>query len=106
MKKFFLLLAMLLLLQSCFSYKAMDNNPSLMEPGKTYKIERNQKYTKVVFHNVKDSTILVAEDFEEKQIPIKDITNIKKRKFSVLKTIGLPVTVVAGLVGLFALSYN
>ena len=72
-------------------YKAMENDPTKMETGKTYKIERNQKYSKVVFHNVKDNTILVSEDFEEKQIPIKDITNIQKRKFSVVKTIGLPV---------------
>jgi hypothetical protein len=76
-----------------------------MEPGKTYKIERNHKYSKVVFQSIKDSSIQVNEKFEEKQIPIKDITNIKKREFSVLKTIGIPVTVVASLVGLFALLY-
>nr|WP_294774539.1 hypothetical protein [uncultured Flavobacterium sp.] len=106
MKKVFLLLAMLVLFQSCFSYKAMDNNPSLMETGKTYKIERNHKYSKVVFYSIKDSTILVNENFEEKQIPIKDITNIQKRKFSIAETVGFPLLVVAGLVGLFALSYN
>jgi hypothetical protein len=98
MRKIFLGIALLILLQSCFSYKAMENDPRNMETGKTYKIERNQKYTKVVFHNVKD--------FEEKQIPINDITDIKKRKFSVVKTVGLPLSIVVGLVGLFALSYN
>ncbi len=106
MKKIFLAVAVIVLFQSCFSYKAMDNDPSKMETGKTYKIERNHKYTKVVFHNIKDSTILVSEDFKEQQIPIKDITNIEKRKFSIVKTVALPLSIVAGLVGLFALSYN
>ena len=106
MRKIFLGIALLILLQSCFSYKAMENDPTKMETGKTYKIERNQKYTKVVFHNVKDNTIIVSEDFEEKQIPINDITAIKKRKFSVVKTVGLPLSIVVGLVGLFALSFN
>ncbi len=84
MRKLFSLLTIAFLCQSCFSYKAIDNDPSKMEAGKTYKIERNHKYAKVVFHGIKDSTILVNEKFEEKQIPIKDITNIKKRKFSVV----------------------
>lgn len=101
MKKIFLLLAMLVSLQSCFSYKAMDNDPSKMEVGKTYKIERNHKYAKVVFYGMKDSTILVNEKFEEKQIPIKDITNIKKRNFSVIKTIVYPLSVIAVLSGMY-----
>ncbi|MFN3752656.1 hypothetical protein [Flavobacterium sp.] len=106
MKKIFLLFAIIILFQSCFSYKAIDNDPTKMETGKTYKIERNNKYSKVVFHNVKDNTILVSEDFEEKQIPINDITDIQKRKLSVVKTVALPLSIIAGLVGLFALSYN
>lgn len=101
MKKLFLLLVMFFLLQSCFSYKAMDNDPSKMETGKTYKIERNHKYTKVVFYDIKDSTILVNEKFEEKQIPIKDITNIKKRNFSIIKTLGYPLAVIAVLSGMY-----
>ncbi len=106
MKKIFLGIALIILCQSCFSYKAMDNDPTKMETGKTYKIKQNHKYSKVVFHNVKDNTILVSEDFEEKQIPINDITDIKKRKFSIVKTVALPLSIIAGLVGLFALSYN
>lgn len=106
MKKLFLGLGITFLLQSCFSYKAMDNDPSKMEMGKTYKIERSNKYSKVVFHNVKDSTILVSKNFEEQQIPIKDITNIKKRKFSIVKTLLLPVTIATVLTGLFVLAYQ
>lgn len=106
MRKLFLLLAIVFLLQSCFSYKAMDNNPSKMETGKTYKIERNHKYSKVVFHNTKDSTILVSKNFKEQQIPIKDITSIKKRKFSIIKTVAFPLTIAAALTGLFILTYD
>lgn len=106
MRKMFLGITILILCQSCFSYKAMENDPLKMETGKTYKIERNQKYYKVVFHNVEGNTILVSENFVDKQIPINDITDIKKRKFSIVKTVSLPMSVIAGLVGLFVLSYN
>lgn len=101
MKKIILLLALLFLFQSCFSYKAMENDPTKMEAGKTYKIERNHKYSKVVFHSIKDSTILVNEKFEEKQIPINDITNIKKRNFSIIKTVAYPLAVIAVLSGMY-----
>ncbi len=106
MRKLYLLVAIAFLFQSCFSYKAIDNDPSKMETGRTYKIERNRKYSKVVFHAIKDSTILVSKNFEEQQIPIKDITGIKKRKFSIVKTIGLPLAVATAITGLFILTYD
>ena len=106
MRKLFLFLAIVFLLQSCFSYKAMDNDSSKMETGKTYKIKQYHKFSKIVFHTTKDSIILVSKDFKEQQIPIKDITNIKKRKFSIIKTAASPLTVAAVLIGLFALTYD
>ena len=106
MKKLSALVALMFLFQSCFSYKVMDNDPSKMEEGKTYKIERNHKYAKVVFHSIKDSSIVVTKDFEEKEIPIKDITNIKKRKFSIVKTTVYPLAVTAAVAGLFVLTYK
>ena len=89
MKKMFLLLAMLVLLQSCFSYKAMENDPSKMEAGKTYKIERNHKYAKVVFYSIKDSTILVNEKFEEKTNSRKRHHKHPKKKILINQNAGL-----------------
>lgn len=106
MKKLAVVVALTFLFQSCFSYKAMDNDTSKMEEGKAYKIESNHKYVKVVFHSIKDSSIVVTKDFEKKEIPIKDITKIKKRKFSVVKTTVYPLAVTAAVAGLFVLTYK
>lgn len=83
----------------------MDNDTSKLKPGKTYKIEQNHKHFKVIFHEVKGNNILVTKDFEKKEIPINEITDIKKRKFSIAETFLWPTTMVAGLVGLFVLTY-
>lgn len=104
--KIIILLIIPLLLQSCFSYKTLDNDTSKMEAGKTYKIERNHKYLKVVFNATKDSAILVSKNFEEQQIPIQDITSIKKRKFSIIKTLLLPLGIITAVIGLFVLNYK
>lgn len=105
MKNIYALLTLLFLCQSCFTYKTIQNDPHQLEVGKTYKVKHNHKVSKIVFHSVNDSTMQVVEQFEKRDIPLKNITEIKKRKFSIVKTVGLPVTVVAGLVGLFALTY-
>lgn len=107
MRKLIFLLAIVFLFQSCFSYKQMDNDPSKMEAGKKYKIERNHKNYKVTFNSLTDSSIRITrKNFTKGEIPIKDITSIKKRKFSILKTVGLPITVAAAITGLFILNYN
>ena len=84
----------------------MDNDTSKMEAGKTYRIKRNHKCSKIIFHQIKGNTILVTKDFEKKEIPIEDITEIKKRRFSIVKTALLPVTIAAGITGLFVLAYQ
>lgn len=106
MRNTYLLVILSFLCQSCFTYKATNNNPYQLEAGKTYQVKHNNKCSKVVFYTVNDSNMQVVEQFEKKEIPIKDITDIKKRKFSIVKTVGLPLSIVTGLVGLFALTYN
>ncbi|UPT72160.1 MAG: hypothetical protein M0D53_07885 [Flavobacterium sp. JAD_PAG50586_2] len=79
MRKLFLILTVVFLFQSCYSYKAMDNNPSKMIEGKRYKIERNHKNYKVTFNRLTDSSIFVTrKNFMKEEIPITDITTIKK----------------------------
>lgn len=107
MRKVFLLLAIVFLVESCYSYKNMDLDPSKMVAGKKYKIERNHKNYKVTFNSLKDSSIVVTrKNWTKEEIPIQDITRIRKRKFSIVKTAALPLTIVATAVGIFALTYQ
>jgi len=106
MRKLFVLVAFAFLFESCFSYKPMDNDPSKMEAGKTYKIKRNHRCSKVIFHEIKGNTILVTKDFEKKEIPINDITEIKKRKFSIVKTVLLPLSITAAFAGAFVIALS
>ncbi|WP_333878088.1 hypothetical protein [Flavobacterium sp.] len=106
MKNIYALVTLLFLCQSCFTYKTIHNDPYQLEAGKTYKVKHDHKVSKIVFYSVNDSTMQVVEQFEKREIPVKDITEIQKRKFSIVKTVGLPLSVAAGLVGLFALTYH
>ncbi len=105
MRKLYLLLAITFLFQSCFTYKH-EVDPNAMVAGKTYKIKHKNKSSKVIFKSIADSAIVVTKDFEEAKIPLKDIKGIKKRKFSIVKTVVYPLGVVAAITGLFVLAYS
>lgn len=107
MRKLFLLLAIAFLFQSCFSYRQADSNPDNVVVGEKYKIEHNKKTSKATIKSITDTTLVVVmTNWKEKQIPRKDITKLRKRKFSIVKTIVLPIVVIAGITGVFALSYD
>ena len=105
MRKLIFLLALAFLVQSCFSYR-IDTKPNEMIVGKRYKIQRGNKSSKILVKSINDSTVLVMKNWKEEQIPLKEITEMKKRKFSVIKTIALPTTIAVVAVGIFALSYS
>lgn len=75
-----------------------------MAIGEKYKIKRNHKICKVVLKSISGSSIVVMKNWKEQQIPLKEITNIRKRKFSIVKTIVLPPIVAATIVALFIIS--
>jgi hypothetical protein len=102
------LLIILLLLQSCYSYKAIDIKKTPLVEGKTYefKVEKNKNFEKITLKSFNDSIMNVKIGNKEKQITISDIKSIKVRKISVIKTIGFPITVAATLTFLFTLSYS
>lgn len=81
-------------------------SPDKMTIGKTYKIQRNNKYQKVIVKSINDSTAVVSKRGEEENIPLAEITKVKSRKFSIVKTIVLPMTVAAAVTGLMILSYD
>lgn len=102
MRKLCSLLAITFLLQSCFSYRQVDSNPDNAVVGEKYKIEHKNITSKATIKSITDtSLVVVMTNSKEKQIPRKDITKLRKRKFSIVKTAALPVVVVVGLTTLF-----
>lgn len=92
MKKALLFLVITIACQSCFSYKAVENNPSELEIGKHYKIKQNKKSIALKVLSKTDSSIVYKSFFKEREITTNEIKSIKKRKFSVVKTaIFIPV---------------
>jgi len=91
------LIVISLLLQSCYTYKAIDLKDTSLVIGKNYKIRQNTKFVKSKLETVSDSTITVFEGKIQKDIPISQIKEIKESEFSTLKTVGLVLGI--GLIG-------
>lgn len=104
MKKIFLGIALIILCQSCYSYKQVEANPTTMVIGQKYKIERNDKTSKVVYIKAVDSAVVVSKNGKEEQIALKDITKVRERKFSLVKTIALVPLTAGAIVLLFVIS--
>ena len=102
MKKTLLLLVISIVLQSCFSYKAVENNSSQYEIGKTYKLKQGKKSEKVKIISTTDSTIVVNHKFEDKEVSLNSISKVEKRKFSIVKTVLFPPLTLAVLIGILA----
>lgn len=100
MKKICLLLGVILLFQSCVSYKKVEANPKTMVIGEQYKITRNDKTSKAIYITNADSAIVVMRNGVQEQIPVKNITEVRQRKFSLAKTTGC---FILGLFGFTAL---
>ena len=104
MRKIIAFISISLLFQSCFSYKAVENNVSQYEVGKHYKIQHDNKTKKVTIVNKTDSLLVVNHKFQEEAIGINSIERVQKRKFSYLKTLILPLVTFALLIGILATS--
>jgi hypothetical protein len=105
MKKRLLLLVISIVLQSCFSYKAVENNSSQYEIGKSYRVKQSKKDDIIRITSKTDSTLVVWSKFETKTIAIDEISKVEKRKFSIVKTVLLPISIAASLVLLFLIGY-
>jgi uncharacterized membrane protein YukC len=106
MKKIVILVALAFLLQSCFSYR-IDTKTTDMIVGKKYKIQRDNKSSKVTIKSINDSTaVVMTTRLEETQISLKGITQVKKRKFSIVKTFALPITIAAVATLALAVSFQ
>ena len=98
MKKIIALIIIGILLQSCFSYKAVENTSSQYEVGKSYKLKQHKKSEVVKIISKTDSTLIVNHKFVEKKISLNAISKVERRKFSVIKTVLLPVVILGVLV--------
>ncbi len=103
-KIYILLLSISFLLQSCYSYKTVDLKSSKLVAEKQYKINANNKITKGKLLNANDTSLVFRTVYKEKTILFKDIKTIKKRKFSVVKTVALVPVTVTTLTILFVLA--
>lgn len=80
-------LAIILLLQSCHTYKKIDLNTDQLIVGHKYKIKVEKESIKGRYKNSNDSVTTFRVDFKDKIIAKSEIKEIKKREFSIGKTI-------------------
>ena len=98
---FFLVLA---LLQSCYSYRTIDIKQVSLSNDKVYKIKTESKFFKAKLAESNDSLVKIITKGNEKQIPIADIEQIKVKKFSILKTVGIIPIIYGGVTAIYLLS--
>ncbi|GAB3716759.1 hypothetical protein [Flavobacterium koreense] len=107
MKKVITLLVLIsFLMQSCYSYKAIDKNVTSKEVGKTYKIKLGGMEYKGKLIAFNDSVTTFKVRKSEMAFKTSEINIIKVRKLSSLKTIGFTTMLVVGTVGLFVATYD
>lgn len=103
MKNYILLLvSIFFVMQSCTSYRAVSNDAPTFISGKKYKIKQSEKWMKVKVVSSDSTTIKVQHNSETKIIDRASVTQVKQRKFSVIKTVALiPVVVTTVAVGIY-----
>ena len=105
MKNNIYIISILFLFQSCYSYKTFDlNNYNNIKPKKVeIELKNSQKYQgKVIQFNNDNITLKHSKSI--KKIPLSSIKEIKRKKFSLLKTTGLTYAI-AGLTLIISLAY-
>ena len=79
-----------ILLQSCFSYtRALDFNAGEVQVNQKVKIHKNngsERKGKVLSANKDQIAIIFSKTNQVLKIPVKDITGVKSKEFSVTKT--------------------
>lgn len=108
MKKSIYFLSILILFQSCYSYKTFDiKNYEIVKPRKV-KIElKNSLKYKGNIISYKNDTLVLKKIIGTIAIPIAKIKKVRKRKISWLKTIGfIYATMAIMLVSLIAIALS
>ena len=94
MKRIIYTLSILILFQSCYSYKTFDLNDSENLVQEKVKIElKDSRKFKGKITELKKDIIKIKNSDKIIEIPISQITKIKGRKFSWLKTYALGASI-------------
>jgi hypothetical protein len=92
MKKLLFLLSFSILFQSCYSYKSIDYKNIETEKKQKFEIKgAGGTYSEGRLVSKNEKTIVLENKERTQTIPIEDIYDVKVRKFSFLKTIGLAI---------------
>ena len=94
------------LLQSCYNYRKLDLTTKPFVEGKKYQIKRSENFEKFKLISQTDSTISVTKNSNVIMIQKNEIIDIKEKHFSVVKTILLPVGILAIGSGAIIHSFN
>ena len=107
MKKVILLLVSFsFLLQSCYSYRDINKDTNSLLISKTYKIKEGKRCYKGVLVSFNDSIIIINKHSKQKKYSLEKISKISQRKFSTVKTILLPITIITGFLAIVVVSYD
>lgn len=107
MKSSVLFLAMLVLVSSCYSYRSNVENPQDLVEGQRVKLVKGKKKRKDKLVAVKSDSIFLSDASGRVNThSLNDVDQIKKGKFSLLKTIGYPVIIVGGLFVILLTSFE
>tara|TARA_R110001599_G_scaffold319328_1_gene529135 strand:- start:30 stop:362 length:333 start_codon:yes stop_codon:yes gene_type:complete len=108
MKKLAYLLSILILFQSCYSYKTFDlNNYETIKPKKVkIELKNAKKYDgKIIEYSI--NRIVLKNTIKTRIISVSEIEKIKGRKFSLAKTLGFTYGILVSiLVGSLAYFFN
>ena len=109
MKTKSLFLISLLLFQSCFSYKELESGHEGLVIGTEYKLNHVEygKFKKGRVIAMTDSILTYEiQNGKINELPLDGIQQIKKGKFSLGKTIALPVSITGAVLGAAWLAWN
>lgn len=108
MRKSIIVVTLSVLLMGCFSYKKVDLDQTELKKEDRYKITtvgRNEEKGK--FHS-EDHRLIILKDRNSHllEIPKDEIQEVKRRKFSLGRTIALPTGITIGLAGIAIISWS
>ncbi len=92
----YLILPTLLFLSSCYTYKPIKTTQ--ITKGEIYKIKTATNFIKIKADSVSETSIYFLKNRKPSSIDKNEILNLKRRKFSKVKTILLPVGIIGGLI--------
>ena len=103
MKNFSSLLLILILFQSCFSYKTVDFNSIPIEKKQKVEVKGvGGTYIKGTLVSKNEQILTLNNNSQLQKIPVSEIYEVKVRKFSLLKSSGvLAISVTAVLSAIF-----